>query len=111
MRLGNLLANIPQRLEHEKRNLETLNHQVNESREELKKTFPQEQSLAEKQEKLNRLTLELNRDNSKQNQHEEVQASPSKPMPLSSRIAKVQDAEEGKSRRQEAKDESREFLP
>ena len=58
-RLDNALDSIPQRLEDEKRNLETLNRQTAEAKEELKKTFPQEQELAGKTARLNALTLEL----------------------------------------------------
>lgn len=58
-RLDNLLDSVPGQLEDARANLETMNRQVEESKEELKKTFPQEQELAEKSERLNRLTLEL----------------------------------------------------
>lgn len=59
-RIDNLLGSVPGQLEDAREGLKALNHQVQGAKKELEKTFPQEQELAEKSEKLNRLTLELN---------------------------------------------------
>ena len=59
-RLNNVLKSIPQRLETEREDLELLERQEKEAKEELTKEFPQERELAEKSERLDRLSLELN---------------------------------------------------
>jgi N12 class adenine-specific DNA methylase len=61
-RLNNTLKTIPQRLEVEKNNLKTMQRQVGEAEEEIKKDFPQEQELTEKSTRLDKLTLALSVD-------------------------------------------------
>jgi N12 class adenine-specific DNA methylase len=87
-RLDNLLDSVPGQLEDARANLETMNRQVEESKKELKKTFPQEQELAEKSERLNRLTLEL--DGSHPHRPEKEESRKSIPESLSDRLEKAQ---------------------
>ena len=61
-RLNNALKAIPQRLEEEKNSLETMKRQVAESQQEIEKTFPQKQELAEKSARLDELSLTLSDD-------------------------------------------------
>ena len=87
-RLDNLLDSVPERLEKARENLDALNRQVRESEEELIKVFPQEQELAEKSERLGRLTLELN------DSHSEARPEPNReedslPAPLGARLESV----------------------
>ena len=60
-----LISVLVDEVRHEQRNLETLNRLTAEASEELKKTFPQEQELAEKAARPNALTLELDGSHSK----------------------------------------------
>ena len=107
VRLNNLLETIPQCLKNERKELETMNRQVEESKEELKKTFPQEQELAEKSERLNRLTLEL--DGSRSHRPDKEEKRKSIPASLSDRLEKAQEntdlAEENSTARQSGEKE------
>ncbi len=61
-RMNNALKVIPQRLEAEKSDLETMKRQIGEAEAEVKKVFPQEQELSEKSVRLDELSLELSCD-------------------------------------------------
>ena len=61
-RIHNALAGLPESLEGHKRNLETLNRQMELTQEEVKRPFPREQELMEKQARLSELNALLNMD-------------------------------------------------
>ena len=63
-RIDNVLAGLPKKLEHCKRNLEDLHRQVETAMKEVDKPFPQEQELKEKTERLAELDILLNMDKS-----------------------------------------------
>ncbi len=65
-RMNNIFDSFPKQLESKKRDLETLNRQIDEAKTELTKTFPQAQELEEKNKRLNKLTIELS-DKGKEN--------------------------------------------
>ena len=92
-RMDNLLDSVPGRLEDAREGLKTLNHQVEETKEELKRTFPQEAELAGKSERLNQLTLELN-DKHPKTLEEPERDEDSIPDPLSARL---ESARQGRS--------------
>ena len=61
-RINNALENLPKHLEESMRKLETLEDQLENAREEVKRPFPQEKELAEKSARLSELNTLLNMD-------------------------------------------------
>ncbi|MVB10819.1 hypothetical protein CAFE_15170 [Caprobacter fermentans] len=82
-RLNNLLKTIPERLNTEQSNLELLNRQVQEAKQELKKEFPKEQELTEKSARLNQLSLELSLEKPEQIPPEKSEKEDNETMPAS----------------------------
>ncbi|WP_298730410.1 hypothetical protein [uncultured Subdoligranulum sp.] len=78
-RIDNALAQIPQRLEAVKNQLENLYQQQAAAKVEIDKPFPQEQELREKSARLTELDTLLNIDSKAPNQQETIVAKSTRP--------------------------------